>query len=232
MARKTKEDAAITREQLLDAAEQVFRRRGIARSSLAEVAAAAGVTRGAVYWHFRDKADLCAAMCERALSPMETMLSDAGNATHDDPLGTLRALSITALKRLACDPHSQAVFEVLQHESESAGEMASIAQRKQRERTHCLTHVERVLQQAVPAGQLPDDTDVPLAARALHAYIGGLMNSWVLDPGAHDLSASAPALVDTFFAGLRSTPPRVVARRTALRAAGLLAAARPSIDKA
>src|SRR5580765_4407540 len=104
MARRTKEDAAITREQLLDAAETVFRRRGIARSSLAEVAAAAGVTRGAVYWHFRDKADLCAAMCERALLPMEMMLSDAGAATHDDPLGTLRTLAITALTRLASDP--------------------------------------------------------------------------------------------------------------------------------
>ena len=232
MARKTKEDAAITREQLLDAAEQVFRRRGIARSSLAEVAAAAGVTRGAVYWHFRDKADLCAAMCERALLPMETMMSDAGSATHDDPLGTLRSLAIVALTRLACDPHSQAVFEVMQHETESAGDMASIAERKQRERTHCLTHVERVLRQAVPAGQLPDDTDVPLAARALHAYIGGLMNSWVLDPGAHDLAASAPALVDTFFAGLRSMPPRMAMPRKPVRVADRSAAVRPSVDKA
>src|SRR4051794_27229311 len=78
MVRRTKEDAAITREQLLDAAENVFRQRGVARSSLAEVAAAAGVTRGAVCWHFRDKADLCAAMCERAMLPLETMLSEAG----------------------------------------------------------------------------------------------------------------------------------------------------------
>ena len=62
MARRTKEEAAITREQLLDAAERVFRERGVAGSSLAEVASAAGVTRGAVYWHFRDKADLFAAM--------------------------------------------------------------------------------------------------------------------------------------------------------------------------
>jgi TetR/AcrR family acrAB operon transcriptional repressor len=208
MARRTKEDAAITREQLLDAAETVFRRRGIARSSLAEVAAAAGVTRGAVYWHFRDKADLCAAMCERASLPMEIMPSDAGAATQDDPLGTLRTLAITALTRLARDPRSQAVFEVMLHETDSAGDMAPIIERKQRERRHCLTHVDRVLQQAVVAGQLPCDTDTPLAAQALHAYIGGLMNSWVLDPAAHDLARSAPTLVDIFMAGLRTAPPR------------------------
>jgi len=232
MARRTKEDAAITREQLLDAAETVFRRRGIARSSLAEVAAAAGVTRGAVYWHFRDKADLCAAMCERALLPMEIMLSDAGAATHDDPLGTLRTLAITALTRLACDPRSQAVFEVMLHETDSAGEMAPLTERRQRERRHCLTHVERVLQQAVSGGQLPGDTDTPLAAQALHAYIGGLMNSWVLDPAAHDLACSAPALVDTFFAGLRSAPPRVAPQRKPTRRPGRRGDERPSIDKA
>ena len=215
MARRTKEEAAITREQLLDAAESVFRRRGIARSSLAEVAAAAGVTRGAVYWHFRDKADLCAAMCERTLLPMETMLSDASAATHDDPLGALRTLAVTVLTRLAADPRSQAVFEVMQHEAEFGGDMAALTQRKQRERRHCLTHVERVLQQAVTTSQLPRDTDTALAALALHAYIGGIMQNWVLDPAAHDLASSAGVLVDVFINGLRTSPPRVVARKRA-----------------
>ena len=67
MARRTKEDAATTRELLLDAAEREFCERGASRTSLAEVASAAGVTRGAVYWHFRDKSDLFSAMCARAV---------------------------------------------------------------------------------------------------------------------------------------------------------------------
>ena len=49
MARKTKLEALETRERLLDAGEVVFRQRGVTRTSLAEIAAAAGVTRGAVY---------------------------------------------------------------------------------------------------------------------------------------------------------------------------------------
>ncbi|MEP6679278.1 MAG: TetR family transcriptional regulator [Betaproteobacteria bacterium] len=215
MARRTKEDAAITREQLLDAAEAVFRKRGIARSSLAEVAAAAGVTRGAVYWHFRDKADLCEAMCERAMLPMEIMLSDAGAATHDDPLGALRDLAVTALTRLACDPRSQAVFEVMLHESECMEGMGSFTARKQRDRRHCRTQLERVLRQAVARGQLPRDTDTALATQALHAYVGGVMNSWVLEPDAHDLASSAAMLVDVFFAGLRAAPPRKLRRMAA-----------------
>ncbi|HEX6137695.1 MAG TPA: TetR family transcriptional regulator [Casimicrobiaceae bacterium] len=213
MARRTKEDAAITREQLLDAAERVFREQGVAGSSLAEVAAAAGVTRGAVYWHFRDKADLYAAMCDRATLPLETMLEDAGATAHADPLAALRKLALTALSRLAGDPRSQAVFEVMFHKSEHSAELAPIAERKQRERRHCLAQVERVLQQAVAKGQLPKDTDTALATQALHAYIAGIMHEWVLDTAAYDLAAAAPALIDVVLGGLRSAPPRLAAAR-------------------
>src|SRR6266481_9102216 len=127
MVRKTKVEAAVTREQLLDAAERVFRDRGVAKTSLAEVAASAGVTRGAVYWHFRDKADLFAAMCARATLPLDSLIAEAGGATHADPLGALRALSVAALKRLATDPRTQAVFEVIFHKTELTGDLAPIA---------------------------------------------------------------------------------------------------------
>src|SRR5262252_3984923 len=159
MARKTKVEAAITREQLLDAAERVFREHGVTRTSLAEVAAAAGVTRGAVYWHFKDKADLFEAMCERATMPLDALLSDAALGPSSDPLAALRELSIAVLNTLANDPRAQAVFEVIFHKTELTGELAAVAGERERERCQCLENVERLVRQAVTAGQLPDDTD-------------------------------------------------------------------------
>ncbi|MGE5170882.1 MAG: TetR family transcriptional regulator [Rudaea sp.] len=207
MARRTKEEAAITREQLLDAAERVFRERGVAGSTLAEVAAAAGVTRGAVYWHFRDKADLYAAMCERATLPLESMLHATSAARQDDPLAALRELALGALMRLARDSHAQAVFDLMFHERERAADLAPLAERRRRDRCHALSKVEIVLAQAVDAGQLPAHTDTSLAALTLHAYIHGIMHEWLLDPSAFDLAAVAPALVDSMLAGLRVAPP-------------------------
>src|SRR6266496_5674514 len=121
MVRKTKVEAAVTREQLLDAAERVFRDRGVAKTSLAEVAAAAGVTRGAVYWHFKDKADLFEAMCERATLPLDALLCEASTRPGDDPLGVLRELSLAALTTLATDPRTQALFDVIFHTTELTG---------------------------------------------------------------------------------------------------------------
>lgn len=212
MVRKTKVEAAITREQLLDAAERVFRDRGVAKTSLAEVAAAAGVTRGAVYWHFRDKADLFGAMCKRATLPLDAMLVDAGGKAHDDPLGAVRAVAVLALTRLATDPRAQAVFEVIFHKTEMTGELAEIAGRQERDRCDCLSNVESILAQAVALGQLPSDTDTALATRLLHAYVSGIMRAWVLDKDAYDLAARAPSLVDTIIAGLAANPPRRASR--------------------
>jgi TetR/AcrR family acrAB operon transcriptional repressor len=212
MARKTKVEAAITREQLLDAAERVFSDRGVAKTSLTEVAAAAGVTRGAVYWHFRDKADLFGAMCERATLPLDAMLIEAGARANDDPLGAVRAVAVTALTRLGTDPRAQAVFEVIFHKTELTGELAEIAGRQERDRCDCLSNVESFLERAVTRGQLPPDTDTALVTRLLHAYVSGIMREWVLDKDAYDLAARAPSLVDTIIAGLAANPPRRASR--------------------
>ena len=127
-------EAAATRDALLDAAERVFRERGVAHTSLAEVAAAAGVTRGAVYWHFRDKAALFEALCERVQLPMEAMLASAGEIRQKDPLGALRALAVNGLVRLATDARTQAVFDVIFHKCEFAAEFAAVARTPARHR--------------------------------------------------------------------------------------------------
>ena len=212
--RRTKEDAAITREQLLDAAERVFRQRGVSRTSLAEVATAAGLTRGAIYWHFRDKADLLEAMCARAKLPYESLLERVGPQHQDDPLGLLRALTIEALTWLATDARCRAVFEVMFQKSELCEELADLAERAAKARCSWVDTMEDILKQAIAAGQLPPHTDSRLASQAMHAYLSGLMRSWVQDPNAYDLVAAAPALIDVLIGGLRACPPHTAAPRT------------------
>lgn len=208
MARRTKEDALATRQRLLDAAEHVFLAQGVAGTSLNDIAQAAGTTRGAIYWHFRDKADLFAALCQRATSPMDTLAERASEATGGSPIETLRSLCVDALAHLTGDPRTQAVFEIMFHRSELAGELACIAERHDRDCRQARARVESVIARAVAAGELPRDTDTALAVEALYAYLTGLMHGWTLDPASFDLRACAPALVDTFVAGLVARPPR------------------------
>ena len=208
MVRKTKIEAAITREQLLDAAERVFREQGVSRTSLAEIAAAAGVTRGAVYWHFKDKADVFQAMCARATLPLDLLLSEAASSPCADPLAALRELAIGVLTSLATDARAQAVFEVIFHKTELTGELAAVAGERESERCQCVGNIQRLVQQAVAVGELPSDTDAELTGRLLHACVAGIMRDWVLDKSAYDLAAWAPSFVDTLMAGVLARPPR------------------------
>ena len=212
MVRRTKEEAATTREQLLDAAEKVFREHGVTRTSLAEVATAAGLTRGAVYWHFKDKAALFTAMCERATLPLNAMLADTRGDSTDDPLGALRDLMVGALRHLATDPRAQAVFEVIFHKTEMCGELGEVFGRRDRERCDCLLQVEKLVRRGMDLGQLPADTDAALATKLLDACMGGLMREWVIDRTAYDLANVAPSLVECIIAGIVAQPPRRVER--------------------
>ncbi len=64
MVRRTKEEAQETRAQIIEAAEKAFYKRGVARTTLADIAELAGVTRGAIYWHFNNKAELVQALLD------------------------------------------------------------------------------------------------------------------------------------------------------------------------
>jgi TetR/AcrR family transcriptional regulator, acrAB operon repressor len=208
IVRRTKEAALATREALIDAAERTFRREGVTRTSLAEIAAEAGVTRGAIYWHFRDKAELLDAMCERTMLPLDAAVARAGEAARADPLGMVRTLAVDALTQLATDGRTQAVFEILFHKCELVGELAQKGASRSTDRDECLSSVRGLFELAIDQGQLPKDADPDLIAHVMHAFVIGLMHEWVRSPEDYDLGAAAPGIVDAFLAGLRASPPR------------------------
>jgi TetR/AcrR family transcriptional regulator, acrAB operon repressor len=208
MVKKTREATLATRESLLAAALEVFRERGVAHTRLSDVAERAGVTRGAIYWHFKDKAELFQAVCERGTLPVEALLAEASQSVLRDPLATVRQLALMALTRLAQHADTQAMFDVIFHKCEFTAELAPVVAKNDADRAACLSQVQRLFEQAVACGQLLPDTDTFLATQGLHAYMVGLMHEWVLNPEGYDLAACADALLDCYLAGLATRPPR------------------------
>jgi TetR/AcrR family acrAB operon transcriptional repressor len=229
MVRRTKEEALATRDRLLDAAEHVFERHGVARTSLHDIAAAAGVTRGAIYWHFRDKADLFNAMMQRATLPMEEAAVATDAATTGDPIEHLRASFVDALHKIVNDPQVRRVFEIATHKVEYVGELTAVRDRHLQARNECLAHVQRSLLQAMRRGQLTARLPARAAALGLHALIDGLIQNWMLDPGAFDLVRTGRRVLDAYLAGLaREVAAPARATRARRRVADARAPARPA----
>lgn len=201
MARKSKQEAQVTRETLLDTAESLFREKGVAGTSLDAIAHAAGVTRGAVYWHFKNKGDLFGALCERATTPMRAMLTTLEPDKGKDPLGTLKKETVMILTNVARDPQLQSVFEVLLLRGDAGEELSEVIAREQKNGAECRARLECIFKSAIACGQMPENLDARMAAVALSAYVCGIMRQW-LQTREFDLEKLAPSMVDIFFTGL------------------------------
>jgi len=200
MARRTKEDALATRNSLLDAAEHVFQAQGVSATSLSDIAAKAGTTRGAIYWHFKDKADLYNAMIERVSLPLENAIYGAPG--HAEPLATLRKAITIALDKTANDPQTRRVFEVATHKVEYVDSLSSVRQRHLAVRGECVGGVKQVLQRAARERGVSMPIPAEAAARGLHALVDGLIQNWLLDPSAFNLPRMGRQVVDSYLAGL------------------------------
>jgi TetR/AcrR family transcriptional regulator, acrAB operon repressor len=201
MARRTKEDALATRHSLLDAAERVFQAKGVSRSSLGDIAAAAGTTRGAIYWHFQDKADLFNAMMERVTLPMEEAL---GAATLDraDPLPALRGTLAAVLEKIAEDSQMHRVLEIATHKVEYVDELWAIRQRHVRVRNEWVSKMKSILQASARNRGVRLAAPAEAGARGLHGLIDGMIQNWLLDPSAFDLRACGLKTIDVYLGGL------------------------------
>lgn len=203
MARRTKENAEVTRTQLLDAAETVFTEKGVSRTSLAEIASAAGVTRGAIYWHFKDKSDLFHAMLDRVKLPIDEMVDKLSENQLDDPLLFLRNTAITVLRHIASDAQTCRVFDIVNHKCELVAEMEIGRERQLESRSECIDCVEQAIVIAKEQGLIAPNVNPHTTAIAWYAYVDGLISAWVLDPNAFSLADEAPAMVDLLLNGTR-----------------------------
>nr|WP_315463580.1 TetR family transcriptional regulator [uncultured Rhodoferax sp.] len=205
MARRTKEEALATRELILDAAERVFHQRGVSRTSLQEIAQDAGMTRGAIYWHFENKGELFNAMMERVTLPMTARLTEvtAGDEAH--PLDKIRRNTAAALRQVATEPQVRRVFEIAMQKVEYVDDMQAMRQRKIRGRNEWMDDIQRLLHMAQQLGHIRADAHLRNATIGLFALVGGIQYNWLLDPEAFDLEAVGLATLDAYLAGLKTS---------------------------
>lgn len=207
MARRTKEDAQATRCHLLDAAEQLFQSKGVSRTSLNDIALAAGTTRGAIYWHFKDKSDLFNAMMERVTLPLERTLTLANVDTADDPVREIRNAMLEALRIIATDAQTRRVLNIATHQVEYTAELSAVQAHRVHVHGECVGRNREVLSRAFAARQMVSPISLECAALGLQVLVEGLVQQWLLDPSAFDLMACGEATLDTYLAGLGLLAP-------------------------
>jgi TetR/AcrR family acrAB operon transcriptional repressor len=204
MVRRTKEDALATRDSILDAAEQLFVKQGVSGTTLQHIATAAGVTRGAIYWHFLDKGAMFNAMMERVKTPLEAAAQLADRDSTVAPLEALRRHILCVLQVTVEDPKARRVFEIATLKMEFTDELNEVRERRKQNQELWMARTEQRIRAAVANGQVKPDVDPFAVALGLWAILDGLLRAWLLDPQAFDLMKVGAQIVDTHLASLRT----------------------------
>ncbi|ROR06904.1 multidrug efflux transporter transcriptional repressor AcrR [Erwinia sp. JUb26] len=206
MARNTKQQAQETRNHIINAAIERFSEVGVSKTSLADIAAAAGVTRGAIYWHFKNKTDLLNEIWAQSDSVMADLEIEYQSKYPTDPLSVMRAMILYVFDATTSDPRRRALMEIIYHKCEFVGEMATLQMMQQNLYLECYEKIEDVLKQCIVAKQLPDNLNTSRAAIIIRGYISGIIENWLFMPDSFNLAEDAPQLVDTLMEMLMFCP--------------------------
>jgi len=202
--RRTKKESERTRQDILAAARKVFARQGVTRTTFEEIAASAGVTRGAIYWHFAGKTELFFAMREQVAVPMIDQIDLALlHADGSDPLAGVERFLRGILRALESDPAARRTFQIMGFKCEYVGELE---RELGLQRLRCSELVSKLTQtygRARRAGQLRAGLLPSMAALETCSFVIGLTRLWLLDAKGSLLRPVARRLISAHVAGHR-----------------------------
>lgn len=182
MVRKTKENAELTRQRLIEAAREVFLMRGVGRTTMEHIAVQAGVTRGAIYWHFSNKIDLFQAMREQVFLPLidrmdDTLLIEGS----EDALTCIENFLCGTIQALIDSIETRQVYEIMMIKCEYVDEFAIILQQVLSNCSRIVEKLKLVYERAKLQEQLHPSHDATQLAMDTHLFFIGLLHMWVKD---------------------------------------------------
>jgi AcrR family transcriptional regulator len=212
--RRTKAEAEQTREVIIAAAIDVFLERGVTRATLDEIARAAGVTRGAIYWHFRDKLEIFLALERRANLPNEEfgerLKARLAADPQLDPLDELADTIREGLQSFEANLERRSILTILWTRCEYVDEMRPVLIRQRSADAALRELFETVIDLAAARGRVVPICPPNIAARALLLLINGSVADWLREPGEGQLVTLTMPMVNALLEAV-SLPPTPVA---------------------
>jgi TetR/AcrR family acrAB operon transcriptional repressor len=202
--RRTKQESERTRQGILAAARRVFARQGVTRTTLEEIAAAAGVTRGAIYWHFADKTELFFAMREQVAVPMIDQIDLALlPADGSDPLAGVERFLRGILESLESDAAARQTFQIMGFKCEYVGEFERELVLQRLRCSELISKLSQAYGRASRAGKLRAGLSPAMAALETCSFLIGLTRLWLLDSGGSLARRGARRLIAAHVANHR-----------------------------
>jgi AcrR family transcriptional regulator len=189
---------------ILDAAVKLFSEHGVAKTSLEKIAKAAGVTRGAVYWHFSSKQDIFEALHDQLHSPFIQMITDGLEAVSPNAIEQLQEVCTELLIDLEQNKMKKKIATLFLLRCDYSDEFAQSKERYNEKKKQKNVTLSRYFDKAIKQGVLPENTDSMLLTIGISAYLRGIAVEYLEDPDAFSMQDNAAKLIGMYFGNLHT----------------------------
>ena len=182
MVRRTKKDAELTRQSIINAAREVFLVRGVSRTTMDHIATQANVTRGAIYWHFNNKKELFDAMRQQVFLPLIDRMDDT-------------LLVEDSENPLARNIETRQIYEIMMIKCEYVDEFSGVLKQILFTCSGIAEKMQLAYRYAQERGQLNPSHDPVDLAMDTHLFFIGLLHMWVKDIDGNYFRSQAIELI-------------------------------------
>ncbi len=193
-----------TRSNILQASIEVFVRRGFVNATLEEIATEANVTRGAVYWHFKNKYDIFAALHEQLHQPLTSSILEDIKKQQDDSLKQLQELCVKLLVNLDQDEMRKKIIKVFLCKCDYSCGMEDILEKQKQQKLKNIDLFTKYFDRAKRDKRLSNKVNSKTIAISLACYMSGIVSEYLRNPQLFSLKKQAPLLMAQFFASFKT----------------------------
>lgn len=199
--KRTKKDALKTKQKIMQTALDCFSTQGYFHTSLDEIARKAGMTRGAVYWHFKNKPEIFNALHEQLHEPFLKRILNDLEVDSPQPLMQLKQLLVEILMDLENNPTKTRILRLF-YQCDYSGDLAQFKQKHQDNIARNLKLMASYFERAKKKGLLSQTANCEILTLTLHCFLKGVLYEYLNGSTLIQIGEQTEQLIKQLFVGL------------------------------
>jgi TetR/AcrR family acrAB operon transcriptional repressor len=199
--RKTKNEAEVTRQKIIEAAIEEFKNRGYDATRLEDIAEKTSLTRGAIYWHFNNKMDILTTLLNEMLAKFEDMATVL-NERQGTAVDKLRHLLVEILVCHDIDKQMRDTFWVLISEMKNLLSLEEVHRAGSTLREKYIQMILKIVKDGIKDGEFRDDVDPYDIVWSIFFLLKGAITIDIMGQQFYPITKKAETLVDIFLKGI------------------------------
>jgi len=199
--RRTKEEAEETKKKIVEAAVELFEINGYEATRIEDVADKVGLTRGAVYWHFKSKIDLYEYILTMFEKRLDRLIEESLQETTS-PASRLRWLIVNMITRQEILVGFRQMKMVTISNLRVIKTSDILQKRGEKAADKYMKVLGQIITDGIAAGEIRKDVNPVHAAWLTAFFVAGAIGINMHKPGFIDLRESVPDIVDLFLKGI------------------------------